>query len=406
MRAFSRAVGVAAACCCAAACSNSQVVGSKYAKSQLVQAIQGGTMTVTAADDPTLAGTAIQVPPDSLASDTTLTVLQGAAISLPSGVVSAGSAIPQFGPDATTFGFPATVSVPFTLASGQTTDGLMVVGVQPDGTVFLVDNIDLQIDSAHGIASFTVAANARFQPAWGPPNVCPPGTELCGCCGSGKCIPAGQPCPVACSNMACPTDGGRHDGCCPAAEYFCGCDGIGKCQPIGEPCLFACPAQTTPPVCCPPGEYLCGCNGQGQCVPDGQPCPNATPNYCVGDAGVCPPPLVDTKCGCIPPTAMCVPPDGGTLHCGAGTPVCPPPSVCINGTCQFGGGADGGQICGPNYPACPSGEICFKDTCVPGGAADGGCPPNATADAGTVCGPCDTTIPCRSGVCVNGICQP
>ncbi|HEX4620388.1 MAG TPA: hypothetical protein VH208_02375, partial [Myxococcaceae bacterium] len=122
-----------AACCCAAACSNSQVVGSKYAKSQLFQALQGGTMTVTPSDDATLAATQIQVPPTSLAWDTTLTVLQGAAISLPSGIVAAGSAIPQFGPDGAAFSYPATVSVPFTLASAQPPDGLMVVGVQPDG---------------------------------------------------------------------------------------------------------------------------------------------------------------------------------------------------------------------------------------------------------------------------------
>ena len=259
MKAFSRAVAVVAACCCAAACSNSQVVGSKYAKSQLFQALQGGTMAVTASDDVTLAGTQIQVPPSSLALDTTLTVLQGTAVALPSGVVAAGSAVPQFGPDGTNFSYPATVSVPFTLASGQTTDGLMVVGVQPDGSLFVVDNIDLLIDSAHGILSFTAAATARYQPAWGPPTaICPPGTVLCGCCGSGKCIPAGQPCPVACSNMACPTDGGRNDGCCPAGEFFCGCGPVGKCQPVSQQCLVACPAQTTPPpLCCPPGEYLC-----------------------------------------------------------------------------------------------------------------------------------------------------
>jgi hypothetical protein len=341
--------------------------------------------------------------------DTTLTVLQGTAVALPSGVVAAGSAVPQFGPDGTNFSYPATVSVPFTLASGQTTDGLMVVGVQPDGSLFVVDNIDLLIDSAHGILSFTAAATARYQPAWGPPTaICPPGTVLCGCCGSGKCIPAGQPCPVACSNMACPTDGGRNDGCCPAGEFFCGCGPVGKCQPVSQQCLVACPAQTTPPpLCCPPGEYLCAdCAGNGKCVPDGQPC--AVPQYCIGDAGVCPPPLVETKCGCIPPTAMCVPPDGGTLRCdpAAGTVPCPPPTVCINGTCQFGGGADGGQICGPNYPACPSGEVCLKNTCVPGGAADGGCPTSPKGDAGQLCGPCSTAAPCLSGQCVNGICQP
>jgi hypothetical protein len=378
MRSLSRTMGLAGLCCLAG-CSTSQNVGSKYAKSQPVSATQGGTVTVTSADDPTLAGTSITIPPGALAKDTTITITEGDTISVPSGASLVGP-VADFGPNGTAFSHPATITLPFQLAAGQSPADLGVVGVEGDGTVVVVDPSDVVVNASAGTLEFAAAGFTRFSAVHGGGSVlCPPGTALCGCCGSGRCLPAGVVCGIACPANLC------HGGgtCCPAGQYFCGCGSTGTCIPDGDGCPLLCPAPAgtanggpnSNPTCCPPGEYLCGCFGQGTCIPDNQACP--------------------ALCPACDPTNPAIPP-------------CPVNEICLNGQCVPGGTADAGaNTCNPEMP-CPLGETCCgccgTGFCVPAGAATCAiaCPQNACPvprDGGTGC-PCPVGEFDCGGTCV------
>src|SRR5579871_156953 len=121
MRTSLKILGCLVMCCGAASCSRSNDVGSKYAKTQNIQALTGGTMNVTASDDPNLAGAVLQVPPKSLAADTTITV-----------------------------------------------------AVESDGTVKIVNTPDLTIDTSASTVAFTAVGFTRFAPRIPGPNACPP----------------------------------------------------------------------------------------------------------------------------------------------------------------------------------------------------------------------------------------
>jgi hypothetical protein len=369
--------------CCATACSLSPV-NDGFVASQLVSASNGGTVSVAAGKDAALIGTAIQVPPASLAKDTTITIKAGNALPLSSDFVSAGP-VAQFGPDGLAFANPATITIPYQLPSGASESSLTVFGVESDGTVLVVDNGDLTIDSTHHTVAFAAAGFTSFGAASGTSAtaICPPGSVFCGCCGSGKCLPQGVACPLVCPEIACRHGGGGT--CCPAGEYFCGCGGQGNCIPDNEVCPLACPAQAsgaaTPapnPTCCPAGEYFCGCLGQGKCIPDNEACP-----------AICP------VCG---PTS-------------ANGQACPPNEVCLNGKCVPVFVADGGtHVCDPTTP-CAASETCCgccgKGICLPAGQA---CPIACPND---LCPPpnCDSASPVNQcpngGVCCPGCCgQP
>src|SRR5581483_8147680 len=97
--------------CCLFSCNVQQPVGSKYAKTQNVSALQGGTVTVTGQDDNYLAGTALQIPPRSLNQDTLITVAEAdLGMTLPDGATAAGP-VAELGPSDATFVHPVTVSL-------------------------------------------------------------------------------------------------------------------------------------------------------------------------------------------------------------------------------------------------------------------------------------------------------
>ncbi len=447
MNARSIAISTAALmCCCFLACNGKDNVGSKYAKTQQVQALNGGTVSVTSSDDPYLAGTVVQIPPGALDQDTLITVAEGAALSLHDGA-KAGGPVAEFGPASATFIHPVTVTLPYQLDSGLDPSGLAVQGVDGNGQVITVAFADLKIDAVNHTLAFTTRHLIRYAALWSGSGgtVCPQGEVLCGCCGNGTCQPAGQPCPPYACPGACGTGGGGPGtgggsatgggngggpgtggggggstgggSCCPAGETWCGCGNVGSCIPAGQACPLACPqpapgSTATDPTCCGPGTYLCGCGGQGTCVPDTQACPLSCP--------VCDPTTAPSPCGCLPPGAVCQcdPNSPSTVPCqcdpnqpvtstgqvcvvDAGSPCAsnevltacgclPPGAICATPDAGTGGGCSSteqvccdGQCVGPGQ-ACPS--ICFSD----GGVS--------TIDGG-VCGP--NTSHCPNGTCVS-----
>jgi ZU5 domain len=401
MRHVERALGIVALCCIAA-CNTNQSVGSKYALTKTVSAVNGDTLTVTADEDSTLAGTSIQIPPGALATDTKITIAEATPLTLASGASAAGPAV-ELGPTDVSFSHPVTIVLPFKLASGQGVDGLAIQGLDSDGTTLHVSSGDLQIDVAAGTVAFTASHLFNCGPVWGPPTggVCPSGETFCGCCGNGTCVPADHACPLACP--VCIFDGGTGGGgggrdggpstggfdgglggrdggtggsCCPAGESFCGCGGSGVCLPAGKACPLACPAQVDPtitPVCCGPGTYLCGCGGHGVCIPDTQACPLMCP--------ICDPTTIPTPCGCLPPGASCGcdATQPSTVPCQCQPSSTSAPLICV---------VDAGNPCpSPVDHITPCG-------CLPPGAI---C---ARPDAGTVC-PDATQHVCCDGQCVS-----
>jgi hypothetical protein len=413
--------------CCAAACSTKETVGSKYAKTQLVEALQGGTVTVTNSDDPALAGTVVKIPPGALAADTTITVAEASELRLPADGTAMGPAI-DFGPNTVAFSHPITVIIPCPFLAGHDPSGLAIQGLDTDGTTTIrVSNGDLTVDATAKTVAFTASRFFRVGCIWGPPSggVCPQGQTLCGCCGNGVCLADGTPCPVKCSSV-CVSDGGTATvdagqpgkSCCPAGEEFCGCGNLGKCIPAGQVCPLMCPTTPPPsagPICCAPGTYLCGCGGHGVCIPTNTACPLTCP--------VCDPATIPTPCGCLPPGAACGcdPSQPSTVPCQC-KPTPGGPSVPINGPiCVVDAGSPcadptehltpcgclpPGGICkspdaGSTCPS-PTERPCCNGTCVPAGAV---CPAICLSDGGTqwvdagVCPP-------GTAHCPNGTCRP
>jgi hypothetical protein len=416
-------MGFIGACCCAAACNPStSPVGSKYVVSQLVTAKAGGTVTVKASDDPNLAGTSIQIPPNALPVDTTITIAEGAAIA---NIASAGP-VADFGPSGTAFSYPVTITLPYT--AGTVASTLTVVGVESDTSTLpsvSIGNADLTIDASANTLSFKAVSFTRYGAASGSSQPCPLNETFCGCNGSGICIASGVACPAI-----CPADAGTGctgplppcafglqpvcqpngqwtcsgGGCCPAGQYLCGCgNGTGTCVPDNVACVVNCPAQPSNgsggacacacpandptctcdcdagsptvdagpapvSVCCPANEYFCGCNGQGSCIADDQACPQV----CIADAGV-------------PPPASCCP--SGQYFCGcgngSGSCVADGTSCIVNCPNEPAGTAPAATCCPANEYFCGCGSV---GECIPDNTACPiACPVNPDGGVGCSC---------------------
>src|SRR4051812_8527242 len=106
MKPLVRVVGLAVA---VAVFGCGPVPDSTPVKSQHVSAASGATIEVSAADNPTLAGTKLEIPAGALASDTTITVAL-AATSLVASEDSAGP-VTVWGPNGLKFSTPVRMTV-------------------------------------------------------------------------------------------------------------------------------------------------------------------------------------------------------------------------------------------------------------------------------------------------------
>jgi hypothetical protein len=115
----------------AAACQDREVVGAVTVKSVLVLAASGGLVTVTADEDPELAGLRLRIPPGSLPRDLTVTIERGGQdIVVTTTTVSAGPVV-IVGPVGTQLSIPTRLDLP--VRQSTTADRLFIEMRDTDG---------------------------------------------------------------------------------------------------------------------------------------------------------------------------------------------------------------------------------------------------------------------------------
>lgn len=144
------------------ACGTEKTVGSRFVKSELISASRGGSIGVSQAEEPALAGTTLAVPPNALGQDARLTLELGLTdlSSSPRGPVAV------WGPSGTTFTTPARLTMPL-LVNADEAHLIEIVVEEGDGTRFVIPNDQLTIDTSAKLVTFSVKGFTRFQPGTG-----------------------------------------------------------------------------------------------------------------------------------------------------------------------------------------------------------------------------------------------
>jgi hypothetical protein len=387
-RPFLRRLVVLSAVLVAFACGNQ--AGSRYVKSQNIDAASGGTLSVTATESAALAGTSLAIPAGALAADTRITLELGMDDLVAREDVAGPVAI--WGPAGTRFSKKARMTLPLSISAAA---GELTVQVrEADGREFELPTSAVQV--ADGRISFDVDGFTSFQPRRRSTTACPADAKLCP---DGSSVGRTGP---NCTFPACPGE-----------------DGGAMCSP--PVCTLACQygfardAATGCQVCrCNPGPTdggAVGCPKDARLCPDGSTVSRTGPNctfpacpatdggatVCTADAFQCADGTVVGRSG---PNCEFICPgvsDGGSA--------CTPP-VCTL-ACQYGFARDpatGCQVCSCNpAPAVDGGPVvCTADAFqCPDGTFVGRSGPDCrfvcpASDAG-VCSPVVCTLACQYG---------
>lgn len=232
-----------------AACNDPMVVGSVHIKSGQIDAAAGGTLTITAADHPQLAGTSITIPPNALAASTRIAIGLS-ELSLAYGDNLPGGPALYFSPIDLQLRTPALVTIPYD--AGAKADQLRIHAASGGPVQDLTSRIK-QIDAGLVVVELDTLVHVQtFTPGCNNPMTCgtpgdtgttPPdtggGTVSCamtGCPPGMTCFPAG--CVAVCGNTTCPTG----QGCNANTQCVqqCGSGGaITHLCDVGEVCDFS-----------------------------------------------------------------------------------------------------------------------------------------------------------------------
>lgn len=158
------ALAAFAVCTFIYACGQESSVGSRFVKSEQVAASKGAAISVSAAEEPALAGLALDIPAGSLGADTTITLELGlkAITEQPRGPVAI------WGPSGTVFSKPARMTLPLSLSSSDELAQLEILVEESDGRRFSIPRSELMVDAAAKSVTFSVNGFTRFQPAVRP----------------------------------------------------------------------------------------------------------------------------------------------------------------------------------------------------------------------------------------------
>jgi hypothetical protein len=145
----------------AAGCDQSASLGSRWVRSQAVQASVGGIIEI-GADDPALAGAALRLMPGDLTADALITVEPGAALLVEPR--AAGPAV-VWGPAGLPLARPALMTLPVALGPGQSAADLIIVTVDPLGHFQKLDHPGLALSSDATRVQFYVPHLGLYWPA-------------------------------------------------------------------------------------------------------------------------------------------------------------------------------------------------------------------------------------------------
>jgi len=137
-------------------CGPNGFVGSRYVKSQTLSAAQGGALTISAADEPSLANTSIVFPPGALREDTTVTVELGLDDLSP----GRASAVLVLGPAGTALEKDIEISLPLSLDARQRRADLFV-----EAKDRRITGAALRFDDSTGRVTFTSSSLKAYQAA-------------------------------------------------------------------------------------------------------------------------------------------------------------------------------------------------------------------------------------------------
>jgi hypothetical protein len=157
-----------------AGCQDREVVGGVVVKSVPLTAASGGYITVTADQDPLLAGMWLSIPPGSLPRDLTVTIERGGQDLAGTTTEPAGPVV-IVGPVGTSLAIPALLGLP--ARQGTTSDRLFIEVRDPDGGRSQVeaaatgpDTLIARVD----IDRFAAFQAGRLRPGAAPETLVPP----------------------------------------------------------------------------------------------------------------------------------------------------------------------------------------------------------------------------------------
>ncbi|MBM4783317.1 MAG: hypothetical protein GQE15_37040 [Archangiaceae bacterium] len=157
-------VAAITACAFIYACGQESSVGSRFVKSEAVAASKGAAISVSASEEPALAGLALDIPAGALGADTTITLELGlTALS-----DSARGPVAIWGPSGTVFSKPARMTLPLALGSTDELGQVEILVEESDGRRFSIPRSELMIDASAKSVTFPVNGFTRFQPTVRP----------------------------------------------------------------------------------------------------------------------------------------------------------------------------------------------------------------------------------------------
>ncbi|MBX7102053.1 MAG: hypothetical protein K1X89_30340 [Myxococcaceae bacterium] len=158
MTTFKKHTILFAAALAAVGCGGTQLVGSRYIKTQQVTASQGAVISVSSEEDTVLAGMRLTIPAGALAQDTTLSVDRAPQDLATDGTRS--SAVAEWGPSGLLFATSATMVMPVAVPEPLDDAEYVAFIEEADGTQL---EVPATLDAASRTVSFPVGGFSKFQ---------------------------------------------------------------------------------------------------------------------------------------------------------------------------------------------------------------------------------------------------